>query len=226
MSVFLRLGWFFKDQWRRYLMAISLLMMVALLTVIPPQGGGLGSGWYRQGELDDGTLMGYLAGLLGLGLLIYLLRYVWRVMLFGASYRLAYVLRNRLFTHFTRMSPDFYQRHRTGDLMAHATNDIQAVEMTAGEGVLTLVDSFIVGILVLSIMCSQYSWQLTLLSLLPLPVMAFFMNRFGTQISTRSSRRRRGPSPGSTTRPRRPSPGCGCSSPMRWSPSRIKASPS
>ncbi|MGL6229674.1 ABC transporter transmembrane domain-containing protein [Aeromonas rivipollensis] len=182
MSVFLRLGWFFKDQWRRYLMAISLLMMVALLTVIPPKVVGWVVDGIARGELDDGTLMGYLAGLLGLGLLIYLLRYVWRVMLFGASYRLAYVLRNRLFSHFTCMSPDFYQRHRTGDLMAHATNDIQAVEMTAGEGVLTLVDSFIVGILVLSIMCSQYSWQLTLLSLLPLPVMAFFMNRFGTQI--------------------------------------------
>ncbi|MGY3943436.1 ABC transporter transmembrane domain-containing protein [Aeromonas tecta] len=182
MSVFLRLGWFFKDQWRRYLTAISLLMMVALLTVIPPKVVGWVVDGIAKGDLDQGTLMGYLAGLFVLGLLIYLLRYVWRVMLFGASYRLAYVLRNRLFSHFTRMSPDFYQRHRTGDLMAHATNDIQAVEMTAGEGVLTLVDSFIVGILVLSIMCSQYSWQLTLLSLLPLPVMAFFMNRFGTQI--------------------------------------------
>ncbi|MFQ2091318.1 ABC transporter transmembrane domain-containing protein [Aeromonas taiwanensis] len=182
MSVFLRLGWFFKDQWRRYLMAISLLMLVALLTVIPPKVVGWVVDGITQGGLDSAQLTGYLAGLFGLGLLIYLLRYVWRVMLFGASYRLAYVLRNRLFTHFTRMSPDFYQRHRTGDLMAHATNDIQAVEMTAGEGVLTLVDSLIVGILVLSIMCSQYSWQLTLLSLLPLPVMAFFMNRFGTQI--------------------------------------------
>ncbi|MGY3859329.1 ABC transporter transmembrane domain-containing protein [Aeromonas intestinalis] len=182
MSVFLRLGWFFKDQWRRYLIAITLLMMVALLTVIPPKVVGWVVDGVTKGGLDNATLMQYLAGLLGLGVVIYLLRYVWRVMLFGASYRLAYVLRNRLFTHFTRMSPDFYQRHRTGDLMAHATNDIQAVEMTAGEGVLTLVDSFIVGILVLSIMCSQYSWQLTLLSLLPLPVMAFFMNRFGTQI--------------------------------------------
>ncbi|WP_281706258.1 ABC transporter transmembrane domain-containing protein [Aeromonas taiwanensis] len=182
MSVFLRLGWFFKDQWRRYLMAITLLMLVALLTVIPPKVVGWVVDGITQGGLDSARLTGYLAGLFGLGLLIYLLRYVWRVMLFGASYRLAYVLRNRLFTHFTRMSPDFYQRHRTGDLMAHATNDIQAVEMTAGEGVLTLVDSMIVGILVLSIMCSQYSWQLTLLSLLPLPVMAFFMNRFGTQI--------------------------------------------
>lgn len=182
VSVFLRLGWFFKEQWRRYLIAISLLMMVALLTVIPPKVVGWVVDGIAKGELDNATLMRYLAGLLGLGIVIYLLRYVWRVTLFGASYRLAYVLRNRLFTHFTRMSPDFYQRHRTGDLMAHATNDIQAVEMTAGEGVLTLVDSFIVGILVLSIMCSQYSWQLTLLSLLPLPVMAFFMNRFGTQI--------------------------------------------
>ncbi|EQB2603437.1 ABC transporter transmembrane domain-containing protein [Aeromonas salmonicida] len=182
MSVFSRLGWFFKEQWRRYLIAISLLMMVALLTVIPPKVVGWVVDGIAKGSLDNDTLMDYLAGLFVLGLLIYLLRYVWRVMLFGASYRLAYVLRNRLFSHFTRMSPDFYQRHRTGDLMAHATNDIQAVEMTAGEGVLTLVDSIIVGVLVLSIMCSQYSWQLTLLSLLPLPVMAFFMNRFGTQI--------------------------------------------
>ncbi|MDQ1886353.1 ABC transporter transmembrane domain-containing protein [Aeromonas salmonicida] len=182
MSVFSRLGWFFKEQRRRYLIAISLLMMVALLTVIPPKVVGWVVDGIAKGSLDNDTLMGYLAGLFVLGLLIYLLRYVWRVMLFGASYRLAYVLRNRLFSHFTRMSPDFYQRHRTGDLMAHATNDIQAVEMTAGEGVLTLVDSIIVGVLVLSIMCSQYSWQLTLLSLLPLPVMAFFMNRFGTQI--------------------------------------------
>ncbi len=182
VSVFSRLGWFFKEQWRRYLIAISLLMMVALLTVIPPKVVGWVVDGIAKGSLDNNTLMGYLAGLFVLGLLIYLLRYVWRVMLFGASYRLAYVLRNRLFSHFTRMSPDFYQRHRTGDLMAHATNDIQAVEMTAGEGVLTLVDSIIVGVLVLSIMCSQYSWQLTLLSLLPLPVMAFFMNRFGTQI--------------------------------------------
>ncbi|MGN5152064.1 ABC transporter transmembrane domain-containing protein [Aeromonas enteropelogenes] len=182
MSVFLRLGWFFKEQWRRYLIAITLLMMVAILTVIPPKVVGWVVDAIAKGGLDNDTLLRYLAGLFGLGLLIYLLRYVWRVMLFGASYRLAYVLRNRLFGHFTRMSPDFYQRHRTGDLMAHATNDIQAVEMTAGEGVLTLVDSMIVGILVLSIMCSQYSWQLTLLSLLPLPVMAFFMNRFGKQI--------------------------------------------
>ncbi|MDO2949822.1 ABC transporter transmembrane domain-containing protein [Aeromonas simiae] len=181
MSVFFRLGWFFREQWRRYLTAIVLLMAVAGLTAIPPKVVGSVVDWVASGEQAE-RLPGALGLLLVLGLLIYLLRYVWRVMLFGSSYRLAFVLRNRLFSHFAVMSPDFYRRHRTGDLMAHATNDIQAVEMTAGEGVLTLVDSFIVGLLVLTIMCTQYSWQLTLLALLPLPIMALCMNRFGKQI--------------------------------------------
>ncbi|MHA7001314.1 ABC transporter transmembrane domain-containing protein [Aeromonas schubertii] len=182
MTIFLRLRWFFREQWRRYLLAITLLMLVALLTAIPPRIVGIVVDRVTTGGALLVDLWGYLGLLLLLGLCIYGLRYVWRVTLFGASYRLAYVLRNRLFTHFLAMSPDFYQRHRTGSLMAHATNDIQAVEMTAGEGVLTLVDSFIVGALVLGIMATQYSWQLTLLSLLPLPVMALCMNRFGKQI--------------------------------------------
>ncbi|ENY70972.1 ABC transporter ATP-binding protein [Aeromonas diversa CDC 2478-85] len=157
-------------------------MLVALLTAIPPKIVGTVVDRVTKDGVGLSDLWGYLALLLLLGLCIYALRYVWRVTLFGASYRLAYVLRNRLFNHFLSMSPDFYQRHRTGALMAHATNDIQAVEMTAGEGVLTLVDSFIVGALVLGIMSTQYSWQLTLLSLLPLPIMALCMNRFGKQI--------------------------------------------
>ncbi|MEW7865216.1 ABC transporter transmembrane domain-containing protein [Aeromonas diversa] len=182
MTVFLRLRWFFREQWRRYAAAIVLLMLVALLTAIPPKIVGTVVDRVTEDGVGLSDLWGYLALLLLLGLCIYALRYVWRVTLFGASYRLAYVLRNRLFNHFLSMSPDFYQRHRTGALMAHATNDIQAVEMTAGEGVLTLVDSFIVGALVLGIMSTQYSWQLTLLSLLPLPIMALCMNRFGKQI--------------------------------------------
>ena len=80
------------------------------------------------------------------------------------------------------MSPAFFHHHRTGDLMAHATNDIQAVEQTAGDGVLTLVDALLMGGLVLFIMCTQYSLPLTLLALLPLPVMALYMHRFGNQI--------------------------------------------
>ena len=64
---------------------------------------------------------------------------------FGSSLKLARQLRKNLYEHFTKMSPSFYQSNRTGDLMAHATNDIQAIQQTAGAGVLTLVDSLAVG---------------------------------------------------------------------------------
>ena len=84
VSVFIRLSWFFREQWRRYLIAISLLMVVALLTVIPPKVVGWVVDGITKGSLDSATLTGYLAGLFGLGLLIYMLRYSWRVMLFGA----------------------------------------------------------------------------------------------------------------------------------------------
>jgi ABC-type multidrug transport system fused ATPase/permease subunit len=73
----------------------------------------------------------------------YGLGYLWRIQLYGASGRLGRLLRDRLFAHFVRMSPSFFHQRRTGDLMAHATNDIQAIVDTAGDGVLTLADSII-----------------------------------------------------------------------------------
>ena len=116
-----------------------------------------------------------LLTLLAIGLLVYILRYVWRVALYGAAYKLGYLLRQRLYQHYLAMDQHFYQTHRTGELMAHVSNDIQAVEMTAGEGILTLVDSVFMGCLVLGIMITQYSLPLTIISLLPLPIMAFLV---------------------------------------------------
>lgn len=72
---------------------------------------------------------------------VYLLRYVWRVLLFGASYQLAVELREDFYRQLSRQHPEFYLRHRTGDLIARATNDVDRVVFAAGEGVLTLVDS-------------------------------------------------------------------------------------
>ena len=83
------------------------------------------------------------------------------------------------------MSPSFYQSNRTGDLMAHATNDIQAIQQTAGAGVLTLVDSLAVGGCVLVAMGFTISWKLTLLSLIPMPIVAISTNYYGTLLHKR-----------------------------------------
>ncbi len=109
----------------------------------------------------------------------------WRVLLFGASYQLAVELREDYYRQLSRQHPEFYLRHRTGDLMAIATNDVDRVVFAAGEGVLTLVDSLVMGCAVLIMMSTQISWQLTLFALLPMPVMAIMIKRNGDALHER-----------------------------------------
>jgi ATP-binding cassette, subfamily B, multidrug efflux pump len=127
-------------------------------------------------------LLEWMAVLVGAGLGMYVLRYFWRIMIFGSAVKLSKQLRNRLYKHFTNMSPSFYQKRRIGDLMAHATNDLQAIQQTAGAGVLTLVDSLSTGGFVILAMAFTISWKLTLICLIPMPFMAILTSWFGTML--------------------------------------------
>ncbi len=185
MGVFLDLLWYFKLQKKSYGLGVLVLLVVALLNLIPPYIIRLLIDDIGQGRLTSARLTGLVAALLGLGAVVYGLRYAWRMAIFGSAVELARLLRHRLFEHFTRLSPQFYHSHRTGDLMAHATNDIQAIEMTAGEGVLTLVDSITTGGLVVASMALFISWKLTLIALLPMPFMAWITSYYGTLLNRR-----------------------------------------
>jgi ATP-binding cassette subfamily B protein len=90
--------------------------------------------------------------------------------------------------HLLKMTPTFYERNRTGDLMARATNDLGAVSNTAGFGILTLIDSTIFMSTILLIMAVLISWKLTLAALIPLPLMAILMGKLGHQIHGRFMR--------------------------------------
>lgn len=179
MAIFWQLRWFFRMEWRRYLKACLALVVVALLSMVPPWVAGWLIDQIRLDTLDGATLAWTVTGLVVLALVVYVLRVLWRIWLFGASLRLSALLRERLFAHLTRLSPAFYQRHKVGDLMARATNDIEAVQMTAGEGVLSMIDGLLTGVVVLTLMTFLLSWELTLVALLPWPIMGFFMYRFG-----------------------------------------------
>ncbi len=112
-------------------------------------------------------------------MVMYYLRYVWRMYILGTSYRLGQIMRSRLFEHFTKMSPAFYQTYRTGDLMAHATNDINALTRLAGGCVMSAVDASITALVTLLTMLFSISWQMTLVAILPLPFMAYATSRLG-----------------------------------------------
>lgn len=185
MSVFRDLLWFFQQERKSYGVGIAVLVIVALLNLFPPYAVRVVVDGIETGTLTKGELAKWALLLLITGLMVYGLRYVWRIMIFGAAIRLGKLLRNRLFQHFSKLSPQFYHQRRTGDLMAHATNDIQAIEMTAGEGVLTLVDSITMGSLVILSMALFISWQLTLIALLPMPLMAWATSKYGSLLHER-----------------------------------------
>ncbi|MGK2946611.1 MAG: SmdA family multidrug ABC transporter permease/ATP-binding protein [Candidatus Malihini olakiniferum] len=182
MRLFAQLAWYFRREWRRYLGAVILLIIITILQLLPPKLIGMIVDDVTRDAMPEETLMQWIGVMLLIAVIVYLLRYVWRIFLFGASYQLAVELREDFYRQLSRQHPTFYLRHRTGDLVARATNDVDCVVFAAGEGVLTLVDSMVMGCAVLMAMSIQISWQLTLLALLPMPIMVLLIKHYGTQL--------------------------------------------
>ena len=100
----------------------------------------------------------------------------------GSAARLEKELRQQLFKHFTEMDNLFYQKYRTGDLMAHATNDLNAIQNVAGAGILTFADSVITGGTTIIAMILFIDWRLTLIALIPLPLLAVTSRVLGSKL--------------------------------------------
>jgi ATP-binding cassette, subfamily B, multidrug efflux pump len=181
-QVLVQLRWFFREHWKRYTIAIGLLMCASVLEVFPPKIVGMAIDEIFGQTLTVEKLLSYIFYLLFVVLLSYGLNYVWIYQLFGGAHLLQRKLRTSLMSHFLQMSPTFYEKNKTGDLMARATNDLQAISMTAGFGILTLIDSsFYMGTILIS-MCIFVSWKLTLAAFLPLPLMAVLLKMYGGKI--------------------------------------------
>ncbi|EOV6288383.1 TPA: ABC transporter transmembrane domain-containing protein [Vibrio parahaemolyticus] len=180
MRIFWQLRWYFRQKWKHYVGSILLFAVISALQLVPPKAVGMIVDGVVDNTLETNTLIMWLLGLIVLLFTIYGCRILWRIWLFGASWELGTILRNRLYRHLSTQPPRFFERYKTGDLMARGTNDVRNIVMTAGEGVLTAADSVITGIAVLIIMVTQVSWKLTVMALLPMPFLAviiFFIVR-------------------------------------------------
>ncbi|CAE6904059.1 ABC transporter transmembrane domain-containing protein [Vibrio alginolyticus] len=175
MRIFWQLRWYFKQKWKHYVGSILLLAMISVLQLIPPKAVGVIVDGVVDNTLDTNTLVMWLLGLTAIFITIYVCRILWRIWLFGASWELGTILRNKLYRHLSTQPPRFFERYKTGDLMARGTNDVRNIVMTAGEGVLTAADSLITGIAVLIVMVTQVSWKLTVMALLPMPFLAIII---------------------------------------------------
>jgi len=185
MTLLYKLRWFFGKRWPFFAVSVVLIAFTSFLNTIAPRMVGRVVDRIRDGTLDSATLYQTVWLLLGIAVTMYLTVYVWNNLLFGSAVLLDKMLRDRLFRHWTKMTPSFFQRNRSGELMALASNDIQAVSNTAGFGVVTMVNTFVgTGIVVVS-MVVFISFKLMLAALLPLPLLAFAISKLGKTIRQR-----------------------------------------
>lgn len=182
MSIFRKLGWFFKQEKKHYVIGVFSLLCVALVQLVPPKVIGIIIDEIADKNLSMRFIVFWIAVLIGSAILQYLFRFIWRVNIWGSAARLEKELRQRLFIHFTRMDSMFYQKYRTGDLMAHATNDLNAIQNVAGAGILTFADSVITGGTTIIAMILFIDWRLTLLALIPLPLLAVTSRILGSKL--------------------------------------------
>ena len=181
------IGGFVRQHSRAYALSGAMLAGVATLTVWVPRKVGHMIDGLAAHTLSGNTLLMEIGSLLLIGAGIYFLRVAWRQILYGAAYQLGVSLRTRLYTRLTLQGPAFYQRQRTGDLMALATNDIDAIEMAAGEAMLAGFDGALTLVMVLGVMLLGVDWRLALVALLPFPLMGWAFWYISGHIHTAST---------------------------------------
>lgn len=165
----------------RYLLGISFLIIVDIAQLIPPKLVGSLTDSIQAGSAAPGLILTSIIYIIMIYLSIVIGRFMWRVFIFGTSRHIEYDIRNSLFRHLQSLSLNFYNNNKTGDLMSHATNDLNSIRMALSGGVVMSIDAVVMTLTTLGIMLT-INVKLTLLVLIPLPFLAIVSRFFGKTI--------------------------------------------
>ena len=164
----------------RILLGLLCLIAVDLLQLFIPRVIKWAVDDLTSFNVDLLTLFFYALYIVGIAIMIGIFRYVWRRCLLGTSRRVEEGLRNMLFAHIQTLSASYFDKVKTGDLMAHATNDIQHVRMATGMGMVALTDAIVLGTAAIGFM-AYINIKLTVFVLIPMPMIVlgarFFSKR-------------------------------------------------
>ncbi|NWG03023.1 MAG: ABC transporter ATP-binding protein [Syntrophaceae bacterium] len=174
---------FIENRWR-ILVGLTALLIVDVLQLFIPRVIKYVIDDLTLGIATPSRLIFYGVEVLLLALGIGCFRYVWRYFLLGAARRIEKTLRDRLFVHLQTLSPSYFSHTKVGDLMAHATNDIEAVRMSLSLGIVFLVDTIILGVMTIFFMIYIHP-QLTLYAILPMPLITMITLLFSRAIHRR-----------------------------------------
>lgn len=170
---------YMKPYWDKYIIGILWLVVIDTTVIYVPQIMRNFANDYQNGMLTKDRLATYALLTLGAAVLMSIGRYFWRVCLFGSARRIEYDIRRELFEHWLKMDRDFYNHNKVGDLMAYATNDINAIRNFTGQGIMMSVDSSFMLIFTLVMMVRTSGLKLTVLTLIPVPFSAALIISYG-----------------------------------------------
>lgn len=173
-----------EHKWK-YILGIIWLIIIDTVQLLVPKILGNATDDIAANVLGREGLLRYALLIVLTGAIISLGRYFWRIYIIGPSRTLEYYLRKKLFNKFLTLSTNYYNKNKTGDLMAHATNDINAVRMALGPGTIMLVDAIFLISLSLYMMISIAGFKFTMILVSTFPLIMIIVNIFGKIIYKR-----------------------------------------
>jgi ATP-binding cassette subfamily B protein len=173
-----------KYKWK-YICGIITLFIVDIFSLYIPQFTGELTDGLQNHTLDMHGVYLIILKILSIGAILAVGRFFWRFFIFGAARKIEYHIRNDIFNHLETLSLRYFNENKTGDLMAHCTNDLNAIRMSIGPAVITTFDAVIMTIMVLVKMITHVNLSLTLLAVIPLSIIAFGGVYYGRAIEKR-----------------------------------------
>ena len=184
MQSFSLLKPYFKENRHLIFLGLVCLIVVDFLQLFIPRIIKWTIDDLTAGSADPAALMRYALYIIAIAVIMGIFRYLWRHCLIGTSRRVEEGLRNELFSHLQTLSASYFAKAKTGDLMAHATNDIQNIRMATGMGLVALTDAIVLGIAAIGFM-AYINITLTILVLLPMPLIVLGTRFFGKKLYAR-----------------------------------------
>ena len=175
---------YFIENRLRILVGLLCLITVDILQLIIPRIIKRVVDGLTAFQIEGQQLLEYALSMIAIAVCIGLFRYVWRRCLLGTSRRIEEGLRNRLLTHLQSLSAAYFDNVKTGDLMAHATNDIQQIRMATGMGMVALNDAVVLGLAAIAFM-AYINVTLTAFVLIPMPLIVISTRFFSKKMHRR-----------------------------------------
>ncbi|MGL1891073.1 MAG: ABC transporter ATP-binding protein/permease [Spirochaetaceae bacterium] len=172
MSLFIHIKSFLKKNMLKYIIGIILLVIVDALQLLTPLITGRFVDVVGSGELTPKLIIFYMSAVILVTLGVALGRFGWRMTIIGIAKNLEYKIRDMVFNKLTTLNQVYFNNNKTGDIMARCTNDISTVRQAFGQGTILVIDSLFMAIMAIVLMITRVNLKLTLIALIPLPIVA------------------------------------------------------